>query len=114
MWATELTLDGGSFKAKREIEGGTANVEGSLPALISCQKGLNEPRYPSLKGIMASKKKKIDTKNWSDLGVGGPAQTTLKAELPPPRPPGRILEAETPEDYAAQLVKAMREEIKVI
>lgn len=115
MWATELNLDGGNFKAKREIEGGTASVEGSLPALVTCTKGLNEPRYPSLKGIMASKKKKIEAKEWGDLGVSeASTQTIVKAELPPPRPEGRILEAETGEDYAQQLVKAMREEIKVI
>ena len=114
MYVTNLEAGGGKFKAIRDIEGGKATVEGALPAMITCQKGLNEPRYPSLKGIMASKKKKIDEKNLADLAAGDASVSVLKSEFPPPRPPGRILQAETAEDYAKQLVKAIREEIKAI
>ncbi|HMV77060.1 MAG TPA: electron transfer flavoprotein subunit beta/FixA family protein, partial [Leptospiraceae bacterium] len=57
--ALKLEVNGTSAKITREVEGGTANVEASLPLVLTAQKGLNEPRYPSLKGIMSAKKKPI-------------------------------------------------------
>ena len=107
-------------KAKREIEGGAELVEFSLPAVITAQKGLNEPRYASLKGIMAVKKKTIPEWTLSDLGVD-PASVSESAasvrfvafSLPPPRQAGKILEGE-PKDTARELVRLLREEAKVI
>ena len=58
----DFKLDGNKITAEREIEGGREVLETSLPAVITAQKGLNEPRYASLKGIMAAKKKPIDEK----------------------------------------------------
>lgn len=98
-----------------EAEGGDAVYESSLPVVITANAGLNEPRYPSLKGIMASKKKPIETKNLSDLGVSGDSRIEVVAfEPPPPRPDGRIIDAAEPEDKAKELVKALHEEIKAI
>jgi electron transfer flavoprotein beta subunit len=95
-------------------------VEFELPAVITAQKGLNEPRYASLKGIMAVKKKVIPEWTLSDLGVDPAAVSESQAairfvefSLPPPRQAGRILEGE-PKDTARELVRLLREEAKVL
>src|SRR5437899_6266969 len=59
---THLEIGGGKGTAEREIEGGVEVVEFPLPAVLTIEKGLNEPRYPALKGIMAAKKKPLDVK----------------------------------------------------
>ena len=105
----KLELGEGTFKAEREIEGGTEIVEGALPAVITAQKGLNEPRYASLKGIMAAKKKTIEEVDAAPATTG--AQISALA-LPPERPAGRRLEG----DAAAQaqaLLQALKDEAKV-
>ena len=107
-------------KAKREVEGGAELVEFTLPAVITAQKGLNEPRYASLKGIMAVKKKVIPEWTLADLGVDAAAVSESAAairfvefSLPPPREKGRILEGE-PAETARELVRILREEAKVL
>jgi electron transfer flavoprotein beta subunit len=118
----ELKVDPAAKKgvAKREVEGGAETVEFELPALIAAQKGLNEVRYASLKGIMAVKKKTIPEWGLADLGVDpasvgeGAAQVKfLEMSLPPARTAGKILEGE-PADTAKELVRLLREEAKVI
>ena len=59
----------GKIKCQRTIEGGTVTVEAALPALFTTQRGLNEPRYASLPGIMKAKKKPVDVKTIADLGI---------------------------------------------
>lgn len=112
--ALKLEITGTTIKATKEIDGGTANVETSTPAVITAQKGLNEPRYPSLKGIMTAKKKPIETKTPADLGVTSGSIEVVSLEPPPPRIAGRKLEAGDAAGFASQLVKALREEAKVI
>jgi electron transfer flavoprotein beta subunit len=112
--ALKLEVSGTTIKATKEIDGGTANVETSTPAVITAQKGLNEPRYPSLKGIMTAKKKPIETKTPADLGVTSGSIEVVSLEPPPPRIAGRKLEAGDAAGFASQLVKALREEAKVI
>ena len=117
----ELKVDPGSKTgvAKREVEGGVETVEFELPALITAQKGLNEPRYASLKGIMAVKKKTIPEWTLADLGidaatVGADAGVRfLEFSLPPPRSAGKILEGD-PAETARELVRILRQEAKVI
>ncbi|HXF59733.1 MAG TPA: electron transfer flavoprotein subunit beta/FixA family protein [Candidatus Saccharimonadales bacterium] len=107
-------------KAKREVEGGDELVEFSLPAVITAQKGLNEPRYASLKGIMAVKKKVIPEWTLADLGVD-PASVSESAasirfvefSLPPPRQAGKILEGD-PKDTVPELVRILHREAKVL
>ena len=117
-----LELDAATKKgrARREVDGGEEHVEFDLPAVVTAQKGLNEPRYASLKGIMGVKKKVIPEWTLADLGVDpasvAPANAsvrTLEASLPPPRPTGKLLEGE-PGDTARELVRLLREEAKVI
>ena len=98
-----------------ESEGGDAVYEASFPALITTQVGMNEPRYPSLKGIMYSKKKPVESINISDLGVSfGDNLEVTGYELPPARPEGRILDGDDAAAKAKELVKALHEEIKII
>ncbi|WP_306589778.1 electron transfer flavoprotein subunit beta/FixA family protein [Geothrix sp. 21YS21S-4] len=105
----KLELGDGTFKAEREIEGGSEVVEGALPVVVTAQKGLNEPRYASLKGIMAAKKKTIEEVDAAPAAAG--AQTSALA-LPPERPAGRRLEGE-PAQQAQALLQALKDEAKV-
>lgn len=96
-------------------------MECDLPVLITCQKGLNEPRYASLPGIMKAKKKPLEKKTLADLGLSpeeagkaGERTQILKVELPPPRKAGKIIDGETPEEKATTLAKLLHEEAKVI
>src|SRR5207253_9209946 len=104
-----LELGGGRGTAEREIEGGLEVVECPLPVVLTADKGLNEPRYPALKGIMAAKKKPLEVKP-AAFGRGG---VEVLAMLPPPaRQEGRIVG----EGAAAipELIRLLREEAKVL
>jgi len=67
--AAELTLNGGSLRVKRQTEFGYDVIEAPLPAVVAVSDAINEPRYPSLKGIMGAKKKPFDTLSLGDVGV---------------------------------------------
>ena len=105
----ELELSDGHVVAKREIEGGHEVVEFDLPGLVSAQKGLNEPRYPSLKGIMAAKKKPLE-----EIEVElDEARVEVRAlELPPERSGGGYKGEGS--EAVPELVRLLREEAKVI
>jgi electron transfer flavoprotein beta subunit len=118
---THLEVGEGRFQAHREIEGAHEIVEGSLPALVTAQKGLNEPRYASLKGILAAKKKEMKVLGAADLGLdpasvgkAGAKTRWEKLELPPPRTAGKLLKDMDPAAAARELVRLLREEAKVI
>jgi electron transfer flavoprotein beta subunit len=102
-------LDGGRAIAEREIEGGREVVEITLPAVFTTEKGLNQPRYASLKGIMAAKKKPIDEK---PAAPGEPGLEVLSLGVPPPRAAGRIVGQGV--EGVPELVRALHEEAKVI
>jgi electron transfer flavoprotein beta subunit len=104
-----LTISDGTASAEREIEGGIESVTCSLPAVLSCDKGLNNPRLPSLKGIMAAKKKPLEVK---PLTLGAGTLTTLGLSLPPERKAGRIVGEGA--EAVPELVRLLREEAKVI
>lgn len=108
-------IDGDTIKVQRPIEGQTNVLSAKLPVCITAQKGLNEPRYASLPGIMKAKKKPLETKTLADLGVERDDKIEVIALNPPPeRAPGKVIAGETPEELAANLAKALREEAKVI
>jgi electron transfer flavoprotein beta subunit len=109
----------GKVKASREIEGAHEIVESPVPVVLTAQKGLNEPRYASLKGIMGAKKKPIAEKKLADLGVpeADPAQAKArwrKLALPPARQAVKKIPADDPAAAAKELVRLLREEAKVI
>jgi electron transfer flavoprotein beta subunit len=108
-------IDGDTIKVHRPIEGQTNVLSAKLPVCITAQKGLNEPRYASLPGIMKAKKKPLETKTLADFGMEREDKLEITALNPPPqRAPGKVIEGETPEELAANLAKALREEAKVI
>lgn len=116
-----LEIDGGGLKATRVAGGGAKDVvSASLPAVITATKGLNEPRYASLKGIMMAKSKPIKVQGMADLGlaagtVGAAAALVSEAgwSLPPERPKGRVLAGDNA-TVVKELVRLLREEAKVI
>jgi electron transfer flavoprotein beta subunit len=105
----KLEIQDGKVVCEREIEGGHEVVETKLPAIFLAQKGLNEPRYPSLKGIMAAKSKPIEEK------PAAPAEIrveTLKMRKPAPKGAGKIVG--TDKNAVPELVRLLHEEAKVI
>ena len=111
---TKLELKDGQAECTREIEGGSEIVETPLPAVVTCQKGLNEPRYPSLKGIMQAKKKELKQVTPEELGVEVEKQVDiLEIFLPPKKEAGKIIEGEA-EEAGKELVRLLKEEAKVI
>lgn len=115
----EASADGKSFTANRRIEGAEEVVRVGLPALVTCEKGLPEMRYPSLPNLMKAKKKplKVITKaeipGFDEVIARAGGSIATRFEPPPPRPPGKIIKDE-PEAAAAQLVKLLRDEAKVL
>jgi electron transfer flavoprotein beta subunit len=105
----KLDIDGEKVLAEREIEGGREVVQTSLPVIITCQKGLNEPRYASLKGIMAAKKKTIEEKAAASYT---PTSEVISMQLPSGKQPGRIIGSDA--SAVPELVRLLKEEAKVI
>ncbi len=105
----DFKLDNDKITAERETEGGKEIVETKLPAIITAQKGLNEPRYASLKGIMAAKKKTIEEKT---AFAADSSTEVLKMKKPPAKQPGRIIGTDS--SAVPELVRLLREEAKVI
>ncbi len=116
-WIMEETIseDGTRVRAGRQVEGALEVFDVPLPCVLTAQKGMNEPRYPTLKGIMGAKKKEIKELRAADLGLADspPRLEVVALEALPPRPPGRILTGE-PREMARELVRALREDVKVV
>ncbi len=109
-----------SATVTRQVEGGSEVYEIGLPCVLTCQKGLNEPRLPSLKGIMKAKKKEITVWDAAAIGFdkekyGASVNRVRQVELTPPpsRKKGVILEGST-QEACAELARILRDEVKVI
>ncbi len=116
---THLEVGDGKITAHREIEGAEEAIEASLPAVVTAQKGLNEVRFASLKGIMAAKKIPIDTKTISDLGlrdsdIFNQRVTVVSLELPAEKSGGRKIDGSDPAAAAKEILKYIREEAKAL
>jgi electron transfer flavoprotein beta subunit len=118
---TKLEWKDGAAVAHREIEGAVEVVELPLPCVIGATKGLNEPRYASLKGIMAAKKKTIAVKSPADVGfdaaAGSGENATVrwtKLELPAARGAVTLIPADDPAKAAEELLNLLRNEAKVL
>lgn len=105
----KLEIKDGKALCEREIEGGHEVVETSLPAVFLAQKGLNEPRYPSLKGIMAAKTKPILEKPAAPTEI---RVETIQMRKPPAKGTGKIIGSD--KTAVPELVRLLREEAKVI
>lgn len=112
---SRLEVANGTATGWREADGRTEVLEVPLPALVTADKSLNKPRYPTLPNIMKAKKKPLAVKAPADFGINPPASKTrvVKYELPPPKSGAKIFKG-TPAEAAAALVKALREEAKVV
>ena len=111
---TEVGNDG-TIHIRRELEAGNyLNVDVSLPAVLTIQTGLNEPRYPSLKGIMAAKRKELARLDLTELGgAPEPLVETIELAYPPPREGAEILEG-PPDVVVADLLRLLRDKEKVL
>ena len=107
--ASKLEIANGKGTARRELEGAAELLEFPLPAVVSIDEGVARPRYPSLKGIMAAKKKPLEVK---PAQLGAQRLTVTKAELPPERKAGRII-GEGPA-AVPELIRLLRDEAKVL
>lgn len=114
---TKLTVDGNQATIERDVEGDLEIVEASLPLLVTCQQGLNEPRYPSLPGIMKAKKKPLERLDLDDLDLDEDdvqAKTeSVDIFLPPAKTAGKVLEGDLA-DQVKELAMLLRTEAKVI
>jgi len=118
--AVKLETGDGGATVHRSVEGALEVVQTTLPAVITAEKGLNEPRYASLKGIMMAKRKPIDARDAAALGIdpatvgaNGALLQQTALELPEPRPEGKLIEGE-PAEAARELARLLHEEAKVI
>ncbi|WP_432358303.1 electron transfer flavoprotein subunit beta/FixA family protein [Sporosarcina sp. UB5] len=114
---TKLEIDGADVKIIRDVEGDSETIETSLPLLVTAQQGLNDPRYPSLPGIMKAKRKPLDELELDDLDLDEDdveAKTeTIEIYLPPQKAAGRILEGDL-SDQVKELVDLLNKEAKVL
>jgi electron transfer flavoprotein beta subunit len=117
----EVSQDKKKARVNRQIVGGEEIIEIPLPAVLTCQKGLNEPRYASLPGIMKAKKKEVKAMNAAALGIdpntagkAGAKCKIVKMYSPPTRSAGKIITGADATETAPQLAKLLREESKVI
>jgi electron transfer flavoprotein beta subunit len=109
---TSFEVEGTRAKCRRQIEGGEESIELSLPCVVSIQKGVNgihDKRYPSMKGIMAAKTKPVET---LPAPAFEPTLEIVKLEMPPDRPPGRIVGKGV--EAVPELVRLLKEEAKVL
>jgi electron transfer flavoprotein beta subunit len=109
----------GRIRCQRTVEGGTLVVEAPLPALFTTQRGLNEPRYTSLPGIMKAKRKPLETKTLADICLEPAALANCGVRiaafrLPPQRSGGRMIAGDSAQAKAAELVRLLHEEAKVV
>ena len=108
-FASKLVIEGQTANVTREIDGGLQTIKVNLPAIVTTDLRLNEPRYASLPNIMKAKKKELATKNINDLGIDTSARTEiLSVELPPQREAGIKVES------VDELVDKLKNEAKAI
>ncbi|OZU89785.1 electron transfer flavoprotein subunit beta [Virgibacillus indicus] len=114
---TDLKIDGENATIEKDVEGDVEIIETSLPLLVTCQQGLNEPRYPSLPGIMKAKKKPLEELEIDDLDLEEedvePKTKTIEIFLPPEKEAGKVLEGEV-SDQVKELVSLLKNEKKVL
>lgn len=107
--ASKLEIGDGKATSRRELEGAAELLEFPLPAVVTIDEGIARPRYPSLKGIMAAKKKPLEVR---PAQLGDSRVTVEKMELPADRPPGRIIG--TGPEAVPELIRLLQTEAKVL
>lgn len=107
--ATKVDVAGGNVTVERELESGTEVIEAGMPCIITAQKGLNEPRYPSLRGKMMAKKAVIDVKN---VSVDAPQVEIVTLQNPPARGEAKVVGEGV--EAVPELIRLLKEEAQVI
>lgn len=112
-----IEIDGKNVKIEKDVEGDIEKIETTLPLLVTCQQGLNDPRYPSLPGIMKARKKPLEELELDDLDLDEddvePKTKTIDIFLPQEKEAGRVLEGEL-KDQVKELVSLLKDEAKVL
>jgi len=112
-WTTSLTMQGDMLTGKHDVDLGIESFTASLPAVVTTQQGLNEPRYPTLPNIMKARKKEIRKETVDSLGIKSKSRV-IKAEMQPRERLRKIVQGKDTTAAAAQLVQFLRNEAKVI
>ncbi len=112
-WTTELTLAGGTLTLRHDTDDGSEMLSMPLPAVVTTQQGLNEPRYPTLPNIMKAKRKELARRQLSEFEGATPLTEVVKQEIQSRERLNRVIAGEA-RDAARELVKLLREEAKVI
>ncbi len=111
----QQTISDGTITCEKTIDGGSAKIQAKLPALITTQRGLNTPRYTSLKGLMKAKKKSIEKKSVAEFQVDTSSKVKiLRMQFPPERKGGIIIDGATVDEKVAKLVNALHNDKEVI
>jgi electron transfer flavoprotein beta subunit len=112
-WTTALELTGSTLKVTHDADDGSEGLELPLPAVVTTQQGLNEPRYPTLPNIMKAKRKELKKLRLEDVGGARAKTEVIKQEIQVKERRNRMLEGD-PEEAARELVRLLREEAKVL
>ena len=113
-WTTALELDGNNAKAMHDVDDGKETVSVTLPAVVTTQQGLNEPRYPTLPNIMKAKSKPLEKKSLADYGVGASKVSVVSQEIQERARLGKLIDGKDAVAAAEQLVRLLHDEAKVI
>lgn len=112
-WTTSLELEGAQLRLRHDVDDGTEELTITLPAVVTTQQGLNEPRYPTLPNIMKAKRKELTTRPLSELGDAAPRVKVVSQEIQVRPRMNKVLSG-GPEEAAAELARLLRAEAKVI
>jgi len=112
-WTTSLELSGSELRLRHDVDDGTEELTLTLPAVVTTQQGLNEPRYPTLPNIMKAKRKELTTRPLSEVAEATPRVKVVSQEIQVRPRMNRVLSG-TPEEAAAELARLLRAEAKVI
>ena len=112
-WTNELKVEGDSVTGRHDVDEGNESFRAPLPAVVTTQQGLNEPRYPTLPNIMKAKKKELRKDNLDTYGVQ-PRVRTVNAEIQTRARLNKMIDGKDPQAAAAELLNLLRNEAKVI
>ncbi len=113
-WTTALGIKNSSVEATHDVDDGKEQLELQLPAVITTQQGLNEPRYPTLPNIMKAKKKEIRKASLSDYGITGGKVRVVNQEIQAKQRLNKLIDGKDPAAAAEELIKLLHNEAKVI
>jgi electron transfer flavoprotein beta subunit len=112
-WTTALELTGDGLQTRHDTDDGSESLSLPLPAVVTTQQGLNEPRYPTLPNIMKAKRKELAKKTLEDVGGATPLATTLEQDIQTRERLGKVLEGD-PSEAARELARLLADEAKVL